>query len=319
MLDAEHRKPLAAFLLVSVVAALIIGNGLRTDVITRVLERGAPRGVATALAPDLVLGSALRGEVSRSPREVPQEVPAETTELVRVTLGTLVPRSGAGSSGSTATPASTPSSQAADSSATAASAAAAPGGPRLRSGQAAPSRPRAATGSTPTTSTPATPSTPAPPATPAGGPSTAPVRPVRSAVVEVVQRGRSAVDRAVPGVGRTEKAVKQVLRAVAQERPAHASPGRGRSVHATPLAPGLAQRPAPRAVVPTLVRAATQLSGPGRSVAGTAPRGVRPPRAQAHRPEPAHASTSRPHHGRPADRGGVGHGSTHGHGRGHGH
>ncbi len=60
MLSAEHRRPFAAFLLVCAAAAVIIGTGMRTQVVDRMVEAGAPRALVGAVAPDMVLGGSLR-------------------------------------------------------------------------------------------------------------------------------------------------------------------------------------------------------------------------------------------------------------------
>jgi hypothetical protein len=78
MMTAEHRRPLAAFLMVFAVACVIIGNGLRTQVVEVLIGSGAPQEVITAVAPDMLLGEALR----RAPKSQPAPTPprAEATD-----------------------------------------------------------------------------------------------------------------------------------------------------------------------------------------------------------------------------------------------
>ncbi len=59
-MTAEHRRPLAAFLLVFAGACLIMGNGLRTQVVDILIGSGAPTELITAIAPDMVLGQSLK-------------------------------------------------------------------------------------------------------------------------------------------------------------------------------------------------------------------------------------------------------------------
>lgn len=59
MVPSEHRRPLMAFLFVSLAAALILGNGLRARVVGVLIAQHAPGPVISALAPDLVVGHRL--------------------------------------------------------------------------------------------------------------------------------------------------------------------------------------------------------------------------------------------------------------------
>lgn len=61
MMTAEHRGPLAGFLLVLAAASAILVNGLRTEVVDGLIEAGRSPALVTALAPDIVLGHALHG------------------------------------------------------------------------------------------------------------------------------------------------------------------------------------------------------------------------------------------------------------------
>jgi hypothetical protein len=88
MMAAEHRRPLAAFLMVFAVACVIIGNGLRTQVVEVLIGSGAPQEVITAVAPDMLLGEALR----RAPKSQPAPTPAraEATDEASADVATLV-------------------------------------------------------------------------------------------------------------------------------------------------------------------------------------------------------------------------------------
>jgi hypothetical protein len=59
MMTAEHRRPFAAFVLVTVLACLIVLNGLRAQVAEVFVGAQAPREIGTVLAPDVVLGQTL--------------------------------------------------------------------------------------------------------------------------------------------------------------------------------------------------------------------------------------------------------------------
>ncbi len=58
MITAEHRKPLVAFFLVFAAACLIMGSGLRTQVVEVLIKAGAPPEVITAVSACSVLGCA---------------------------------------------------------------------------------------------------------------------------------------------------------------------------------------------------------------------------------------------------------------------
>ena len=77
MMHAEHRRPFAALLLVFAAACMIMGNGLRTQVVEVLVGAGAPRPLIAAIAPDMVLGQSLinapQAPQARPP--VPREVP----------------------------------------------------------------------------------------------------------------------------------------------------------------------------------------------------------------------------------------------------
>ena len=58
-MTAEHRKPLVAFFLVFAAACLIMGNGMRTQVVEVLIKAGAPPELIIAVSPDMVLGESL--------------------------------------------------------------------------------------------------------------------------------------------------------------------------------------------------------------------------------------------------------------------
>ena len=89
MISAEHRRPLAAFLLVFAAACLILGQGLRDRVVDVFVGSGAPRTVVGAIAPDLVLNPSL-DQAPKAPVKavaVPGGKPASSLdEVVRQTV-----------------------------------------------------------------------------------------------------------------------------------------------------------------------------------------------------------------------------------------
>ncbi len=74
MVTTEHRKPLVAFLVVFAAACLVMGNGLRTQVVEVLIETGGSNELVTAIAPDMVLGQALDG--APQPQAAAKKVPA---------------------------------------------------------------------------------------------------------------------------------------------------------------------------------------------------------------------------------------------------
>jgi len=82
MMTAEHRRPLAAFLLVFAGACLIMGNGLRTQVVDILIGSGAPSGLITAIAPDMVLGHSLKGASVQLRPKARAEVPVTALSVV---------------------------------------------------------------------------------------------------------------------------------------------------------------------------------------------------------------------------------------------
>jgi hypothetical protein len=78
MLNAEHRRPLAAFLLVLAFASVVMANGLRDQVVRVFVDSGAPRPLISAVVPDIVLGHALRHAPAKAPESAAAEVPAST-------------------------------------------------------------------------------------------------------------------------------------------------------------------------------------------------------------------------------------------------
>ena len=74
-MTAEHRKPLVAFFLVFAAACLIMGNGMRTQVVEVLIKAGAPPELIIAVSPDMVLGESLTSApTSQAVREVPATV-----------------------------------------------------------------------------------------------------------------------------------------------------------------------------------------------------------------------------------------------------
>jgi hypothetical protein len=83
MMSAEHRKPFAAFLVIFAAACMILGNGLRHQVINVLVGAGAPRELIAAIAPDVVLGQSLNDAPQTRPQAhaaVPHEVPLATID-----------------------------------------------------------------------------------------------------------------------------------------------------------------------------------------------------------------------------------------------
>ncbi|MCW2848834.1 MAG: hypothetical protein JWR90_2808 [Marmoricola sp.] len=89
MISAEHRRPLAAFLMVFAAACLILGQGLRDRVVEVFVGSGAPRTVVGAIAPDTVLHPSL-DQAPKAPAKavaVPGGKPASSLdEVVRQTV-----------------------------------------------------------------------------------------------------------------------------------------------------------------------------------------------------------------------------------------
>ena len=81
MLNAEHRRPLAAFFLVLAFASVVMANGLRDQVVRVFVDSGAPRPLISAVVPDIVLGHALRHAPAKAPASAAAEVPASTETL----------------------------------------------------------------------------------------------------------------------------------------------------------------------------------------------------------------------------------------------
>jgi hypothetical protein len=54
MLSAEHRRPLAAFILVALVCALVVGQAVRHATLQRLVDGGLPLGVLVPIAPDML-------------------------------------------------------------------------------------------------------------------------------------------------------------------------------------------------------------------------------------------------------------------------
>ena len=74
-MTAEHRKPLVAFFLVFAAACMIMGNGMRTQVVEVLIQAGAPPELIIAVSPDMVLGESLSSApTSHAVREVPATV-----------------------------------------------------------------------------------------------------------------------------------------------------------------------------------------------------------------------------------------------------
>src|SRR4051812_35007091 len=73
MMKAEHRRPLAAFVLVFAFACAVMANGLREQVVRVFVDAGAPRPLISAVVPDILLGHPLRA----APRQAPASAAAE--------------------------------------------------------------------------------------------------------------------------------------------------------------------------------------------------------------------------------------------------
>src|SRR4051794_40754656 len=78
MLNAEHRRPFAAFLLVLAFASVVMANGLREQVVRVFVDSGGPRPLISAVVPDIVLGHSLRHAPDKAPASAAAEVPAST-------------------------------------------------------------------------------------------------------------------------------------------------------------------------------------------------------------------------------------------------
>ena len=81
-MNAEHRRPLAAFFLVLAFASVVMANGLRDQVVRVFVDSGAPRPLISAVVPDIVLGHSLHhapGQGAGEPR--PPRSPASTETL----------------------------------------------------------------------------------------------------------------------------------------------------------------------------------------------------------------------------------------------
>src|SRR5689334_534224 len=77
MFSSEHRRPLAAFLLVFGFACVVLANGLREQVVRVFVDSGAPRPLISAVVPDIVLGHSLRNAPAKAPATAAAaEVPA---------------------------------------------------------------------------------------------------------------------------------------------------------------------------------------------------------------------------------------------------
>ena len=62
MLSAEHRRPLAAFILVALVCALVVGQSVRNATLKRLVDGGLPLGVLVPIAPDMLFTIGLSGD-----------------------------------------------------------------------------------------------------------------------------------------------------------------------------------------------------------------------------------------------------------------
>ena len=78
MMNAEHRRPFAAFLLLFGFAGVVMANGLREEVVRVFVDSGAPRPLISAVVPDIVLGRspAEPAAGSATPAAATAEVPA---------------------------------------------------------------------------------------------------------------------------------------------------------------------------------------------------------------------------------------------------
>ena len=62
---AEHRRPLAAFVLVALACALVVGQSLRTATVQRLVDRGLPLSVLVPIAPDMLFTIDASGDNGR--------------------------------------------------------------------------------------------------------------------------------------------------------------------------------------------------------------------------------------------------------------
>jgi hypothetical protein len=83
MFSHEHRRPLYAFGVVALVAALVAGNGLRAQAVSVLVAAQAPEPLIGAIAPDMVLGEHLTrvvsGEAAAEPSDRPSAEPRRST------------------------------------------------------------------------------------------------------------------------------------------------------------------------------------------------------------------------------------------------
>lgn len=100
-MNAEHRRPLAAFALVSAAACVILGNGLQSQVSQVLRGADSPAAVVTVAAPDLVLGQSLSSPQqprlspthlgSPTPGDAPADVAAAAVAPLRAAVINLPP------------------------------------------------------------------------------------------------------------------------------------------------------------------------------------------------------------------------------------
>lgn len=166
MLSAEHRRPLAAFFLVLAVAALIMTNGMRTQIVRQLISAGAPKSVIGALAPDMVLGQSLRHVAVR---------PEPTPQAIEKVVDQPVAGSGPSASSSSQQARSLPSIATVVQSVSPASS---PAGKLRRGSSQGPAKTPVRAGTSPVTTSPVnTPTSPTSPTTPASGDPSSPTTP----------------------------------------------------------------------------------------------------------------------------------------------
>jgi hypothetical protein len=91
-MTAEHRRPFAAFLLLLGFAVVVMGNGLREQVVRVLVDSGAPRPLFSAVVPDIVLGHALQDAPEEAPRAVAVEPqPSSETPLAPTRTAVVTP------------------------------------------------------------------------------------------------------------------------------------------------------------------------------------------------------------------------------------
>ena len=118
-MDAEHRRPFAAFLLVSAFAFAIMANGLREKVVEVIVDSGAPRPLISAVVPDILLGRSLSDAPEAPDPTVETEPSSEAPAPVDRAVTNVVDTAAADTTGADTTGADTASGRTAPTSPTA--------------------------------------------------------------------------------------------------------------------------------------------------------------------------------------------------------